>query len=76
MGENKGAYRILVVTPEGRRPLGRHSRRWEDNIKMDLQEVGWDMNWIELAQHKDRWLALVNVVMNLRSSIKCGKFLD
>jgi hypothetical protein len=55
-----------VGTPEGRRPLGKPRRRWEDNIKMDLQGVGWGMNWIELAQDTDRWRALVNAVMNLR----------
>jgi hypothetical protein len=66
MGEKRGAYRVLVGRPEGRRPLGRPRRRWEDNIKMDLQEVGWGMNWIELAQVRDRWRALVNAVMNLR----------
>jgi hypothetical protein len=65
MGEERGAYRILVGRPEGRRPLGRPRRRWEDNIKMDLREVGWGgMNWIELAQDRDRWRALVNAVMN------------
>jgi hypothetical protein len=62
----RGAYRILVGRPEGRRPLGRLRRRWEDNIKMDLQEVEWDMDWIELAQGRDRWRALVNAVMNFR----------
>jgi hypothetical protein len=56
----------MVEIREGRRPLGRPRRRWEDNIKMDLQEVGWGMDWIELAQDKDRWRALVNAVMNLR----------
>jgi hypothetical protein len=62
------AYRILVGRPEGRRPLGRPTRRWEDSIKMDLQEVGWEgMGWIELAQDRDRWRALVNAVMNLRN---------
>jgi hypothetical protein len=67
MGEKRGAYRILVGRPEGRRPLGRPRCRWEDNIKMDLQEVGWGgMNWIELAQYRDKWQALVNAVMNLR----------
>jgi hypothetical protein len=67
MGEERGAYRILVGRPEGRRPLGRTRRRWEDNIKMDIREVGWeDMNWIEMAQDRDRWRALVNAVMNLR----------
>jgi hypothetical protein len=64
--ERRGAYRILVGRPEGRRPLGRHRRRWEDNIKMDLKEVEWGMDWIELAQDRDRWRALVNAVMNLR----------
>jgi hypothetical protein len=67
MGERRGAYRALVGKPEGRRPLGRPRRRWEDNIKMDLQEVGWGgMDWINLAQDRDRWRALVNAVMNLR----------
>ena len=66
MGERRG-YRVLVGKPEGKSPLGRHSRRWEDNIKMDLQEVGCGaIDWIELAQDRDRWLALVNAVMNLR----------
>jgi hypothetical protein len=56
-----------VGRTEGRRPLGRPRRRWKDNIKMDLREVGWGgMNWIELAQDRDRWRALVNAVMNLR----------
>jgi hypothetical protein len=66
MGEKRGAYTILMGRPEGRRPLGRHRRRWEDNIKMNLQEVGWGMDWIELAQDTDRWRAVVNAVMNLR----------
>jgi hypothetical protein len=67
MGENRGACRILVVRPEGRRPLRRPRRRWEDNIKTYLQEVGWEgMDWIERAQDRDRWRALVNAVMNLR----------
>ena len=60
-------YRVLVGKPEGKRPLGRPRRTWEDNIKMDLQEVGCGgMDWIKLAQDRDRWLALVNAVMNLR----------
>jgi hypothetical protein len=66
LGEKRGAYMILVGRPEGRRPLGRPRRRWEENIKMDLQEVGWDTDWIELAQDRDRWWAVVNAVMNLR----------
>jgi hypothetical protein len=67
MGERRGAYRVLVGKSEGRRPLGRPRRRWEDNIKMDLREVGWGgMDWINLAQDRDRWRALVNAVMNLR----------
>jgi hypothetical protein len=66
--KKRGAYRIVVRRSEGRRPLGRPRRRWEDNIKMDLQEVGWGMDWIELAQDRDRWRTLVNAVMNLRVS--------
>jgi hypothetical protein len=67
MGERRGAYRALVGKPEGRRPLGRPRRRWEDNIKMDLREVGCGgMDWISLVQDRDRWRALVNTVMNLR----------
>jgi len=66
MGERRSVYRVLVGKTEGKRPLGRHRRRWEDNNKMDLQEVGsGDMDWIELAQDRDRWRALVNAVMNL-----------
>ena len=53
--------------PEGKKPLGRHRHRWEDNIKMDLQEVGWGgMDWLELAEGRDRWWVLVNVVLNVR----------
>ena len=67
MGEKRDIYRVLVGKPEGKWPLGRPRRRWEDNIKMDLQEVGCGgMDWIELAQDRDRWLALVNAVMNLQ----------
>jgi hypothetical protein len=66
MGERRGAYRALVGKPEGRRPLGRPRHRWEDNIKTDLREVGWEgIDWIDLAQDRDRWLALVYTVMNL-----------
>jgi len=65
--EWRGVYRGLVGKPEGKRPLGRPSRRWEDNIKMDIQEEGCGgMDWIELAQDRNRWRALVNVVMSLR----------
>jgi len=67
MGERRGLYSALVGKPEGRRPLGRPRRRWEDNIKMDLQEVGCaDMDWIDLAQDRDRWRALASGVMSLR----------
>ena len=67
MGEERGEHRVLVGKPEGKRPLGRSRRRWEDNIKMDLQEVGGGGgDWMELAQDRDRWRALVNTVMNFR----------
>ena len=67
MGEGIGVYRVVVGRPEGKRPLGRPRRRWEDNIKMDLQEVGRGCgDWRELAQDRDRWRALVSTVMNLR----------
>ena len=66
MGERRGVYRILVGKPEGRIPLGRPRRRWEDNIKTDLQKLGCGgMEWFELAQDRDRWRALVKAVMNL-----------
>jgi len=66
MGKSSGIYRVLVGKPEGRRPLGRPRYRWEDNIKMNLQEVECrGMDWIELVQDRERWWALVNVVMNL-----------
>jgi len=65
--KRRGAYRVLLGKPEGKRPLGRSRHKWEDNIKMNLQEVaGGGMDWIELVQDRDRWLALVNAVMNLR----------
>jgi hypothetical protein len=66
-GDRRGVYRVLVGKPEGQRPLGRPRRRWEDNINMDLQEVGCVcMDWIELALNRGSWRALVNAVMNLR----------
>jgi hypothetical protein len=67
MGANRNAYRFLVGKLEGRRSLGRPRRRWLNNIKMDLVEVGWgDVDWIGLAQNRDRWRALMNSVLNLR----------
>jgi len=67
LGERRGVYKVLVGKPEGKRPLGRPKRRWEDNIKKDLKEVGCgSMGWIELAEDRDRWWALVNVAKNLR----------
>ncbi|KAJ4436469.1 hypothetical protein ANN_16500 [Periplaneta americana] len=67
MGESRNAYRVLVGRPEGKRPLGRPRRRWEDNIKMDLREVGYDdRDWLNLAQDRDRWRAYVRAAMNLR----------
>ena len=67
MGERSGVYRMVVGNPEGKRPLGRPRRRWEDNIKMDLQEVGSGCgDWMELAKDKDRWRALVSTVMKFR----------
>jgi hypothetical protein len=66
-GEQRNARRILVRNPEGKRPLGRPRRKWVNNIKMDLREIGWDgMDWIDLAQDRDQWRALVNAVMKLR----------
>jgi hypothetical protein len=66
-GAKRNAYRILVGKPEGKRPLGRPRRGWEDNIKMDLREIGCGgIDWIDLAQDRDQWRALVNTVMNLR----------
>jgi hypothetical protein len=66
VGDGRGVCRVLVGKPEGKRPLGTPRLRREDNIEMDLQEVGWGMDWIDLAQDTYRWRALVNAVMNLR----------
>jgi hypothetical protein len=67
MGEGRGVDRVLVGKPKGRRPLGRPSHRWEDNIRIDLREVGCGcVDWMELTQDRDRWSALVSAVMNLR----------
>jgi hypothetical protein len=75
-GEERGVHRVLVGKPEGKRPLVRPRRRWEDNIRMGLQEVGGDFgDWMELAQNRDRWRALVSTVKNFRVPYKCGEFL-
>ena len=76
MGEERGVYRVLVGKPDGRRPVGRPRRRWVDNIKMDLQEVGCGyMDWIGLAQDRDRWRTLLSAVMNFRVPWSAGNFL-
>ena len=75
-GERRSVYRVLVEKPESKRPLGRPRLRWEDNIKKELQEIGCGgMDWMELAQDRDRWWALVNAVMNLRVPLNAGNFL-
>ena len=75
MGDIRGVFRVVVEKPEGKSPLGRPRLRWEDNIRMDLQEVGCGgMDWIELAQDRDRWPALVNAVMNLEVPYNVGNF--
>jgi hypothetical protein len=77
MEEKRNAYRILVEKPEGKRPLGRSRRRWVDNIIKDLREIGWNgVDWIDMAQDRDQWRALVNAVLNLRVPLNAGKFLN
>jgi len=75
MGERRGVHRVLVGKPEGKRPLGRPRRRWEDNIKMDLREVEGVGDWVELAQDRDRWRALLNRVTNFLVPLSAGNFL-
>jgi hypothetical protein len=75
MGEGRGVYRVLVGRPEDKRPLGRPRRRWEDNIRMDLKEIGIERaNWIRLAQDRVPWQAFVNTVMNLRVPLEIRIF--
>jgi hypothetical protein len=77
MEEMRNAYNSLVGEPEGRRPLGRHRRSWEDNIKMDLREIEWQVvDWIHLAQDGVKWRALVNMIMSLRVPNMAGNFFD
>jgi hypothetical protein len=67
MGEDSNVYKVLMGKPEGKTPLGRPRRRWEDGIRMDLREISWlSVEWIQLVQDRDQWRALVNTVMNLR----------
>ena len=76
MGEKSGVYRVVVGKPDGKKPLGRSRHRWEENIKLNLQEVGCEgMDWIEVAQDRDRWRTVVNAVMNLRVPRNAGNFL-
>jgi hypothetical protein len=77
MGQGRGVYRVLVGRPEGKRPLGRPRRRWKDNIKVDLREIGIDgANWIRLAQDRVQWQAFVNTVMKLRIPLESRIFFD
>jgi len=75
MGQRRDAYLVSAKRPERKKTLGRYRRRWKNNIKMDLQEVGWrGTDWTDLAQDTDRWRALLNAVMNLRVPSNAGKF--
>jgi hypothetical protein len=75
VGDRGFAHRVLAGRPEGKRPFGIPSYRWKDNIRIDLQQVGWEgVDWIDLAKGRDRWRALVNAVMNLRVPTKRGRF--
>jgi hypothetical protein len=77
MGEKRNTYRLLVGKPEGNKPLRRLRRRWVDNIRIDLGEMGWgDVDWIGLAKDRNRWRALINFVMNPRVSIKCWETIE
>jgi hypothetical protein len=77
MSEKRNTYRILLGKPEGKRPLGSQRRRWVDNIKMDLKEIECDsVDWMHIAQCRDRWRALVNTILNLRVPLNAGKFLS
>jgi hypothetical protein len=77
MGEKRNAYRLFVGKPEGKRPLGRPRRRWMDNIRMDLVEVEWgDVDWISLAQDRNRWRALVNFGIEPSGSMKCWETIE
>jgi hypothetical protein len=77
IGANRNAYRILVGKPEGKRPLGKPKRRWKYNIRLDLREIGWGgMDWIDLAQDRNQWRALVNTVMNLLIQQNTANFLS
>jgi hypothetical protein len=74
--DKRGAYRVLVGRPDGKSPLGRPKHRWDDNIKISIQEVGWGgVDWIDMAQDRDSWQAVVNVVMNIRVPQNAGNFL-
>jgi hypothetical protein len=76
-GEKRNSYRILVGKPEGKRPLGRPRPRWVGNIKIDLRDIEWDgVDWIDMAQSRDQWRALVNTVIELSVSIKCREVLE